>query len=91
MKEIKCSNCDNWVNGNLEACSNCDVPFNLRDKLEKEERKKTELEPMNMPLLEIYEDDSPPLKVVKHIIRFHQLIFFSIVSFIAWIVAWAAA
>ena len=90
MKEVKCPDCHNWVPGNNENCPHCDHHFYAKEKEELDARMKTELEPMKLPLIKINESDSPPLRVLKYVVRFHQIVFFSIVSYLAWIFTWVA-
>lgn len=90
FKEIKCSHCNNWVSGNVDHCSSCGKPFYEKHKNEIEERKKVELKPLDLPIIKILASDPIPLKVIKYIIRFHQIIIYSIISYIVWASLWLA-
>lgn len=80
MKEIKCLKCNTWNKGESEKCSSCSSVL-LQDDID--ERNSRDINSGTIPIIKIKEDDSLPIKGVKHIARVGQLIFLTIISFIA--------
>lgn len=81
MKETKCEHCGFWTNGNLEDCNYCGKRLNDRHLTEQEELGKVELK--GMPLIKIDPESSFVKKGFLQVLRFIQLIFFSIISMVA--------
>lgn len=86
MKEVKCEHCSYWTDGNEENCQYCGGVLNARYKAEKEELEKVETG-MKFPLIEINEDDPILIKAGKYVIRAGQIVFFAIVTFVAYLAA----
>lgn len=81
MKETKCEHCGFWTNGNLEDCNYCGKRLNDRQLTEQEELQKVELK--GMPLIKIDPETPFIKKGFLQVLRFIQLIFFSIISMVA--------
>lgn len=81
MKETKCEHCGFWTNGNLEDCNYCGKRLNDRQLTEQETLEKVELK--GMPLIEIDPETPFIKKGFLQVLRFIQLIFFSIISMVA--------
>lgn len=81
MKETKCEHCGFWTNGNLEDCNYCGKRLNDRQLTEQEELEKVELK--GMPLIKIDPETPFIKKGFLQVLRFIQLIFFSIISMVA--------
>lgn len=81
MKETKCEHCGFWTNGNLADCNYCGKRLNDRQLTEQEELEKVELK--GMPLITIDPDTPFIKKGFLQVLRFIQLIFFSIISMVA--------
>jgi len=81
VKETKCEHCGFWTNGKLDNCNYCGKRLNDRHLSEIEEREQVELR--GMPLIKI-DPDAPFIKKgFMQVLRFIQLIFFSIISVVA--------
>jgi len=87
LNERKCEECRQWVDGNIEVCPNCRTVFNERNKKEYESHKIEAMKPQKIPLIPIHESDNFLIVFLKRIIRVHQMVFFAIVSFLAYMVA----
>ncbi|MGB0175826.1 MAG: hypothetical protein ACPF9D_01585 [Owenweeksia sp.] len=81
MKETKCEHCGFWTNGELEKCNYCGRILNEAYHTEKENLKKAQ--GMQMPFIAIDPDEPWLIRTGKKIIRFGQMIFFMIITFIA--------
>ena len=81
MKQTKCIQCKNWVDGYLQNCSVCGAVLNEVYVKEKEVLKKAK--GMEFPLIPIHDNDIFFVKAFKRIFRIGQLIFFAIISVIA--------
>lgn len=81
MKEVKCEHCSYWTNGKLEHCNYCGKRLNDRHLSEREE---LEAKPdITIPLIKIDPETPFIKKGFLQVLRFLQLIFFSIISSIA--------
>lgn len=87
MNQRKCASCSEWVNGTLEVCPNCNTEFYAKEKEQFEIDKKRAFSSVEIPLIEIYETDLLIVQFFKKIIRFHQMVFFFIVTVIGYIAA----
>lgn len=87
MNQRKCASCNEWVDGALEVCPNCKTEFYAKEKEQFEINKKKAFSSVEIPLIEIYETDSLIVRIFKKIIRFHQMVFFFIVTVIGYIAA----
>ena len=87
MNQRKCASCSEWVDGTLEICPNCKTEFYAKEKEQFKLDKKRAQSSIEIPLIEIYETDSIVVRFFKKIIRFHQMVFFFIVTFIGYIAA----
>ena len=87
LNERKCGNCQKWVDGNHESCPDCNTIFYEDRKKDFASHKEEAMKPQKVPLIPIYETDSKIIVFFKHIIRVHQMVFFAVVSFIAYMVA----
>ena len=81
MKEVKCEHCGFWTNGNLSHCNYCTKRLNERGYQEKRQLEETELK--GMPLIEIRPEDPFVVKGFRHVLRFLQLIFATLISMVA--------
>jgi len=79
-----------WVEGNLETCQECGTIFYEERKKDFELHKEQAMKPQKVPLIPIHETDSKIVVFFKRIIRVHQMVFFFIVSMIAYFVAGTA-
>lgn len=86
MKEVKCEHCKQWTDGNLKICQHCGGILNEKYIIEKEELAKVE-SGMKFPLIEIDENDPILLKMGKHVVRAGQVVFFAIVTAVAYLAA----
>ncbi len=86
MKEVKCEHCKQWTDGNLQECKHCGGVLNEKYLTEKEELAKVETG-MKFPLIEIDEDDPVLLKMGKYVVRAGQVVFFAIVTAVAYLAA----
>ena len=82
MLEKKCLSCEHWNSGDVEICNKCGVEFNIEEKKERVELEKLAQKPIEIPLIPIHDNDHPLIVFFKNIIRFHQVVFYAIVSFI---------
>ncbi len=80
MAEIKCEHCGTWTDGNVPNCVHCGGRHGDKYLKEREELEKIKT---GLPLIEIDPHEALPKKVIKHIARFGQLIFFGLISIIA--------
>ena len=86
--EIKCNSCNEWVVAESDVCPRCGAAFEHKvDEIEKEQRSKIDLSPK---LIHISEDDHWLLYGIKKVVRFFQIIFYAILSFIIWFITMAA-
>lgn len=81
MKETKCEHCGFWTNGHLENCNYCGKRLNDRHLSEKDQRESLEIK--GLPLIKIDPDTPFIKKGFLQVLRFIQLIFFSIISMVA--------
>lgn len=81
MKELKCRKCGHWNASGEEQCQECGavLPEDKYQALPDDPRHHA----MKLPLWELKDDDHPVKRGTKHVVRFGQLIFFTIISFIA--------
>ena len=86
MKEVKCEHCGYWTNGLEDKCQYCGGVLNEKYLAEQEELGKVE-SGMKFPLIEIHEDDPILLKGGKYVVRAGQVVFFAIVTFVAYLAA----
>ncbi len=86
MKEVKCEHCKKWTDGTVKECQHCGGVLNAKYLAEKEELEKVETV-MKFPLIEIDEDDPILIKMGKYVIRAGQVVFFAIVTFVAYLAA----
>lgn len=86
MKEVKCEHCKLWTDGELLSCKHCGGTLNEKYLAEKEELGKVE-SGMKFPLIEINDDDPVLLKMGKYVVRAGQVVFFAIVTFVAYMAA----
>lgn len=87
MNQRKCSSCSIWVDGALEVCPNCNTEFYAKEKEQYKIDEKRAFSAIEIPLIEIYKTDSLIVRFFKKIIRFHQMVFFFIVTAIGYIAA----
>ena len=87
MHEIKCPRCTNWTPGHLEHCQHCQ--FLLREEELREQQQRSLKGDLKPRLIEIPSSDPVIIKFGKHIVRFGQVIFYVIVSFLIWFTTWA--
>jgi hypothetical protein len=87
MDQRKCASCCEWVDGTLEICPNCKTEFYAKEKEQYKIDKKKAFSSVEIPLIEIYDTDSIIVRFFKKIIRFHQMVFFFIVTVIGYIAA----
>lgn len=87
-REVKCEQCGSWTDGAEERCLICNSPLFERDKQEKEDLAKSQVG--QLPLLEV--DPNAPFwrRGMQQVIRFFQLLFFSLISLIGAIAGSAA-
>lgn len=80
MKHYKCEHCKQWTDGDQTHCEHCGG--RLRDQYHRdmEERRKNEI---RIPIMKLDPEDSLPTRIGKHLIRYGQLIFLTIISIIA--------
>jgi hypothetical protein len=85
--EFKCKNCGTWspIYGEDAVCITCQTPYKVLTEADKEslERRNTAGD-IKIP---IRPDDSPPIKVLKHIFNAIQIAFLAVLSFILWLIA----
>jgi hypothetical protein len=81
MKEVKCRNCGHWNPADKEICEECKRPLR-EEKYQPKENDPRQRE-VKLPLWQLKDSDNPLLRGTKHTVRFGQLIFFTIISFIA--------
>ena len=81
MKETKCEHCSDCTDGHLENCNNCGKRLNDRHLSEIEARESIEMR--GLPLIKIDPDTPFIKKGFLQVLRFIQLIFFSIISMVA--------
>ncbi len=81
MKETKCEHCGFWTNGQLKKCNYCGGVLNEKYHSEKEILKNAD--GTRIPLIKIDPKDPWSVKTGKKIIRFGQLVFFAIITFLA--------
>lgn len=86
MKEVKCEHCGQWTDGMQEHCQHCNGLLNEKYIAEKKEQEKVETG-MKFPLIEIDENDPILLKGGKYVIRAGQVVFFAIVTAVAYLAA----
>jgi len=90
LNERKCGNCQKWVNSSLETCPHCNTIFYEDRKKDYDSHKEEAMKPQKLPLIKIYKTDSAIVVFLKRIIRVHQMVFYLIVTFIAYLVAGTA-
>ena len=88
FKQVKCVNCGQWTDGNLQQCTHCDHDHLAAYNTDREER--LAVEDWEFEWLIVKEDDFWLLKILKYTLRGGQLIFFFIVSIFASIMSSAA-
>ncbi len=81
MKESKCEHCGNWTDGNATHCSYCGGM--LKEDYIKEREALKAQSPTGLPFIVIPDDDPWYKKSGKYVVKFGQIIFFTIISFIA--------
>ena len=86
MKEVKCEHCGHWTDGKLEHCQHCGGLLNEKYITEQKEMEKVETG-MKFPLIEIDENDPILIKWGKYVIRAGQVVFFAIVTAVAYLAA----
>lgn len=86
MKEVKCEHCGYWTDGNESKCSYCGGVLNQEYIAEREEQAKEDTG-MKFPLIEIKEEDPIILKMGKYVVRAGQVVFFAIITFLAYLAA----
>ena len=81
--ERKCEHCGEWNDVQLETCKSCGEAFDkvFRAHMAKLKKKKI----FDIPLIEIKETDAPPIKILKKVVQFHQLIFYAIIGFLVYL------
>ncbi len=87
-KETKCPHCGVWTTTDNNECDSCGKLLQP-DRSEEIERMKN-FKPLDIPLLEIPEDDPWYLKAVKHVIRTGQAIFLAIASVLVYLASGVA-
>jgi len=83
MKEVKCEHCNQWTNGLHEYCEHCHGLLHEKEIKEKEALRK--LDNVQIPFIKINDDDPFYTRIWKSIFRFGQIVFFLIISLIAYI------
>lgn len=86
-KEIKCPVCGEWTSDSDTHCSHCRAPLHP-DRTEEIERMKS-FKPLDIPLIQINDDDHWFLKGFKLVLRTGQAIFIAIASAIVYIASGA--
>jgi len=87
MNQRKCALCSEWVDGTLEVCPSCNTVFYAKEKEQLKIDEKRASSAGEIPLIKIYETDSIIVRFFKSIIRFHQMVFFFIVTAIGYLAA----
>lgn len=81
MKESKCEHCGNWTDGSATNCNYCGGRLKEAYHNEREEMKQREVG--GLPFIQIPADDPWYKRSGKYVIKFAQVIFFAIISFVA--------
>ena len=87
INERKCVSCNTWVNSDLEVCPNCNAIFYESEKIEHEVNKERAKREIDIPFIPILKSDPFPLKFLKRIVQLHQLVFYLILYFVAYMAA----
>jgi len=95
-KEIKCSNCGNWTDGNQSHCSHCGalVDFKIIDKKERQERKEAaelkreqNLSKFEKLLIRLENSEKPFYKVLFKILNIIWIMYSALIAFVIWFTA----
>ncbi len=86
LNERKCDKCGKWSDGEKYFCNHCGVLMD-EERLEEEKKRHESQEGLAVALIKIYPTDHIIVKGIKHIIRIGQIIYFAILTFILWVVA----
>jgi len=85
--QVKCEHCGEWVPVRYETCDHCGKVLRAKEKHEALQRKRL-FDPLKPRFIEIRETDPAPLKLIKRMVQFGQLIFYAIISFLVWVTTW---
>lgn len=92
MKEIKCRECGEWVNSELEDCTNCGVSLRI-EEIEREEKRYKLFEDEKPTRFELWmaklkKSNNPFSLALYGILRFFYFIYMAIVGFVVWSTFW---
>ncbi|MCT4624206.1 MAG: hypothetical protein N4A46_11330 [Schleiferiaceae bacterium] len=87
MNQRKCSECGEWIDAQIETCTNCNTVFYESEKEEHKINVERAQREMDIPMIAIHESDSPIAKFFKRIVQFHQVVFYLILYAISYMAA----